>query len=170
MNIALIGLAGCGKSAAGKILAGFLKWDFVDTDEMVEKNAKQTIPEIFATRGESGFRSLESATLKDTLSQTQQVIATGGGVIIGAQNRRQLRENACVVYLTAPLSLLWDRLQNDPTPRPLLTDKKALADLAQQREKWYQQTAHLVTRQYETDTVIAVAEKIQAGLRHIITL
>ena len=63
-NIILVGYMGCGKSTVGKNLAKITGYDFIDTDEIIEKNQGKTISEIFAESGEEAFRQMETELLK----------------------------------------------------------------------------------------------------------
>ena len=58
-NLILIGMMGCGKSTVGRLAAEKLGLAFVDTDERIERASGRTIPEIFASEGEEGFRARE---------------------------------------------------------------------------------------------------------------
>ena len=58
-NLILIGMMGCGKSTVGRLAAEKLGLAFVDTDERIERASSRTIPEIFASEGEEGFRARE---------------------------------------------------------------------------------------------------------------
>lgn len=71
----------------GALLAGRLGWDFVDLDALVETRAGCPIAALFATRGEEGFRSLESECLREVAERTRVVIASGGGTPVGDANR-----------------------------------------------------------------------------------
>jgi shikimate kinase len=88
---------------------------------VVEQAAGQSIPEIFAREGEAGFRALETAVLNQLASWHSLVVATGGGVVGRPENWGHLRQGV-VIWLDAPEELLLQRLQADPTPRPLLAD------------------------------------------------
>ncbi|MBR4205413.1 MAG: shikimate kinase [Clostridia bacterium] len=112
-NIALIGMPGAGKSTLGRALARQLGRDFVDLDDEIVKAAGKPIPEIFAEDGEPAFRDLESACLAQISARSSLVIATGGGAVIRAENRRLLRQNSTAVLLRRPLGEL------DSNGRPL---------------------------------------------------
>ena len=75
----LIGYMGSGKSTVGEKLAAKLNYDFIDLDKLIESDYKQTIPEIFSTKGEKEFRAMEHNTLKRLLEKDNLVIACGGG-------------------------------------------------------------------------------------------
>ncbi len=98
-NIVLIGMPGVGKSTIGKVLAKELGKEFVDSDEEIVKNAGETIPEIFADKGEAQFRKIESAVIKDLSARQGLVLATGGGAVLNPQNIDLLKENGVILFL-----------------------------------------------------------------------
>ena len=59
MKIVLTGFMGTGKSVVGRRLAERLRLSFLDLDDLIEENAGISIPEIFASEGEPGFRRRE---------------------------------------------------------------------------------------------------------------
>ncbi len=105
-NLALVGMPGCGKSTVGRLFAEHSGRLFVDLDEEIEKEAGRPIPAIFAEDGEAAFRDLESSVLARFSKQSSLVIATGGGAVIRAENRRLLREHSVVLHRTRPLGQL----------------------------------------------------------------
>ena len=92
MTIYLCGFMGCGKSTIGKLLAQKTGLKFTDLDDYIEKTEKMSIPEIFASKGESYFREKEAKAVKD-LSAENSVVACGGGTIINDNSARIAREN-----------------------------------------------------------------------------
>ncbi|MFM7653720.1 MAG: shikimate kinase [Vulcanococcus sp.] len=147
LNVYLVGMMGCGKSSAGQHLAGQLGYRFLDADSSIEAVAGRSIPEIFASDGEAGFRDLEAAVLNQIAGWHSLVVATGGGVVLRPENWGQMRQGV-VVWLDAPEELLLQRLAADPTPRPLMAadDPGArLRDLLAQRRPLYAQAdLHIV--------------------------
>ena len=81
-NIALTGFMAVGKSAVGRTLARKLGRRFVDLDRMIEKSEGMRVQDIFSRKGESYYRQAERQALAEVLGQEEQVIATGGGVVI----------------------------------------------------------------------------------------
>ncbi len=141
LNIYLVGMMGAGKSAAGRPLAEALGYRFLDADTALEQVAGRTIPEVFASDGEAGFRALETAVLGQITGWHSLVVATGGGVVTQPENWGHLRQGL-VVWLDAPADLLLERLSSDPTPRPLMqaADREArLHALLDQRRPLYGQ-------------------------------
>ena len=98
-NIALIGMAGCGKSTVGQRLAQELGREFVDADTEIEKLAGKPIPRIFAEDGEDHFRRLETRALEALGKRSGLVIATGGGCVTREENYPLLHQNSRILWL-----------------------------------------------------------------------
>lgn len=130
MLIILTGFSGTGKSAVGPLVAKRLGWSFVDTDDIVEKQAVKSILQIFADEGEQAFRDLETDALHEACSRTKAVVATGGGAVLRAANRRMLAESGFVVCLEAWPETIYRRLTSrgdaEPLDRPLLASNDPL--------------------------------------------
>ncbi len=145
-NIVLIGLMGSGKTTVGKIIARKLCWEFIDTDSLiVEQAGGRSIPEIFASEGEAGFRRREADALRGLLGRRNCVIATGGGIITTQCNRPLLRHLGYIVWLEAPVTLLARRTSFNQD-RPLLqaSDPSArLQSLLAERMPLYKDLADL---------------------------
>ena len=145
-HIVLVGLSGTGKSTVAANLAERLGRPSLDTDRMVERRRGATVAEVFAREGEAAFREVESEVLAEVLAGPASVIATGGGAILAAGNRRLLRERATVVWLRADPDELERRVVASPESRPLLRDDPAAAlrRLAVERDPLYREVADLV--------------------------
>lgn len=153
-----------GKSAIGRTLAKKLRRRFVDLDRVIERAEGSKVREIFAHKGEAYFRQLEKQTLADVLEENNQVIATGGGVILEDQNLQILREKALLIGLSAEMDVLLARA-GDATKRPLLQGsnrREKIEDLLRQRAARYAQ-AH-VTIDTSNLTVDQVVKKIMGML------
>lgn len=134
---------GSGKSSVGRLLAPELGWPRFDTDELVRAELGMPIPAIFAQLGEEHFRTAESAVLARIDPAELAVIVTGGGVVLRAENVRRLRELGTVVWLTASLEVLQERLGRRKD-RPLLQTLDPAATIAAlhgQRQKLYEEAA-----------------------------
>ena len=147
LNLYLVGMMGSGKSTAGRHLAEQLGYRFLDADSSIEQVAGRSIPELFASEGEAGFRDLEAAVLNQIASWHSLVVATGGGVVTRPENWGQMQQGV-VIWLDAPDALLLQRLSADPTPRPLMQSEdpaQRLAELMGQRRPLYAQAdLHIV--------------------------
>lgn len=127
-NIVLIGMPGSGKTTVGGILARRMGRTLVDTDDMIRAQTGKTIPQIFEEQGEEGFRELESRAVAEAAGMTGVVIATGGGVVLRAENLRSLRQNGRLYFLDRPLEMLV------PTrDRPLSRTEDALKQRFEER-------------------------------------
>ncbi|MGN6733766.1 MAG: shikimate kinase [Candidatus Binatia bacterium] len=144
-NIALIGFMAVGKSAIGRTLAKKLRRRFVDLDRVIERAEGRKVREIFEHKGEAYFRQLEKQALAEVLEKNNQIIATGGGVILDDQNLQILREKALLIGLSAEMDVLLARA-GDATKRPLLQGsnrRETIEDLLRQRAARYAQ-AHVI--------------------------
>jgi shikimate kinase len=123
-NLVLEGFMGTGKSTVGPILAARLRWDFIDTDEIVEQEAGMAIKEIFAHHGEAGFRALERAACLRAASRAFTVIATGGGALLDPESRSALEASGVVILLTCDREALLARLEESARrgERPMLAE------------------------------------------------
>ena len=167
-NIALIGFMAVGKSAIGRSLATKLRRRFVDLDRVIERVEGSKVREIFERRGEAYFRQLEKRTLEEVLQAENQVIATGGGVILDDENLKLLREKALLIGLSAEVDVLLARAGVD-IKRPLLQGdnrRERVEDLLRQRAPRYAQahimidTSHLTVDQVVKKIIgILAAEK-----------
>jgi len=86
MNIFLTGMMGSGKSSVGQLLSKYLNSTFYDLDRGIEKRFNLSIKDIFQTYGESKFREVESELLIQTKKIENNIIATGGGILIHSEN------------------------------------------------------------------------------------
>jgi shikimate kinase len=163
--VVLVGFMGAGKSVVGRELATLLGTSFLDTDEAIEA-AAGPIPEIFASRGEAGFRALEAAIVVRELASLDaepKVLALGGGAVLDGDVRDALRGIAHVVWLTAPADVLWRRVSADPgDERPLAKDAGAFASLLTSREPVYREVATLVVDISDRDAARVAVELADA--------
>ena len=152
-DLILIGLMGSGKSSIGRRLAAHLSLPLIDLDATIVTESGLSIPEIFTQQGETGFRKLETETLRKAIAQ-HAVIATGGGVVLSQENRTLLKENnAPVVWLKAPPEFLATRIAGDAN-RPLIATGNALEklrELADIRDPLYEECADFVLPRDEMD-------------------
>lgn len=105
-NLILVGMPGCGKSTVGRLLADKTGKRFVDADLCIAEKAGMSIPEIFRTSGEEGFRQIETAVLADLGMQSGLVIATGGGCVTRKENYPHLHQNGRIIWLQRDIASL----------------------------------------------------------------
>ena len=135
----LLGFMGAGKSTIARNLAP----DFVDMDAMLEDRLGMPIARFFSEKGEAAFRQIEEEVLADLL-KTDQVISTGGGIVISPRNRALLKQNPDNIYLKADFETLYQRISADKdNQRPLFLNnsKEDLAAIFDERQAWYEEVA-----------------------------
>jgi shikimate kinase len=113
--------------------------------------------------GEVYFRQLEVQTINDVVDgrpQSHRIVATGGGLPCIEGMMQRLRGLGSVVYLSASMGELWNRLTVDPQAlqlRPLLwkSGRAGLERLIKIREPIYQMaTITLHTDGLDIDQVV----------------
>ncbi|MBE9468876.1 MAG: AAA family ATPase [Bacteroidetes bacterium] len=119
-KIAIIGFMGVGKTSIAKNLANELNYEFIDTDQIIEKNENQSITNIFKTKGEDYFRTKEKETLKNFLNKNKIVLSCGGGIIIDNENIKLLKKKFLVVWLFSSIETSIKRITDNS--RPLIND------------------------------------------------
>ena len=142
-NIVLIGMPGCGKSTVGKLLAQELNREFVDADAEIVKTAGMSIPEIFETQGEEGFRQIETQVLAKLGQKSCLVIATGGGCVTRSENYPHLHQNGTIYWLKRDITSL-------PTDGRPLSQAGMLEQMYQIRKPLYEQFADLTVENDST--------------------
>ncbi|HEX6577665.1 MAG TPA: 3-dehydroquinate synthase [Jiangellaceae bacterium] len=162
-NVVLTGFMGTGKTTVGRLLADDLGFEFVDTDQLIEQR-HGPIPDIFAHRGEEGFREIERAIAAELATKTGLVISTGGRMMLDPANVRALSANGRVFCLVATPEEVFERVTNDPSrvERPLLQvpdPRQRIVELMSERDRQYRRFPQLVT---DAMTPQDVARDLQA--------
>lgn len=135
----LLGFMGAGKST----IARSLDPNYLDMDALIEKRLGMSIAKFFTEKGEEAFRQVESEVLADLL-QRDQIVSTGGGVVVSQENRDLLKTNSDNIYLKADFETLYQRISTDKdNQRPLFLNnsKEKLAAIFQERQAWYEEVA-----------------------------
>ena len=78
-RIVLIGYMGSGKTTVGKALAKEIGLPFYDLDWYIESRMRKKVSQIFAERGEEGFRQIERNMLHEVAEFEDVVVSCGGG-------------------------------------------------------------------------------------------
>jgi shikimate kinase len=167
--IFLIGYRGSGKTSVARELASQLGFDWIDADDVVEREAGKTIAAIFADGGEAAFRDWETRVVEAISLKQRMVVALGGGAVLREENRQAICAAGPVVWLTASVDTILERVAADSTTasrRPNLTTAGGRAEieaLLAIRTPFYRQCATLVV-DTEGKTSAKVAEEIAANL------
>jgi shikimate kinase len=137
-NIVLIGIMGSGKTTVGELLARFMGFGFLDIDATIEKSQGQTIANIFAKRGEDGFRMVEKAQISALGSIRNHVISAGGGAVVDEDNWEALSKIGASVWLKTPATEIARRIVMSPDEirnRPLIADLVNIEDRIERQTK-----------------------------------
>ena len=135
-NIVLIGMPASGKSTIGRILEKKLGKKVFDSDKIIEKNAKKSIPDIFRDEGETAFRDMEADIIRTLSDKCGIIISTGGGSILRKDSVDNLKKNGRLYFIDRPLSQLI------PTSsRPLASTAEAIEKRFNERYGIYSSVA-----------------------------
>lgn len=124
IRIFLTGYMGAGKTTLGKALARHLRVAFIDLDWYIEERFHKTMGELFAERGEAGFRELERNMLHEAGEFEDVVISTGGGAPCFFDNMDYMNRTGQTVFLDVRPGVLFRRLRVAKQQRPILQGKK----------------------------------------------
>ena len=129
---------GCGKSTMGRAVSGLTGMLFIDLDNYIERRFHLSVKEIFAQRGEDGFRDIERRMLQEVADFEDVLVACGGGTPCFFDNMEYMNSRGTTVFLNTPIPRLHSRLMRGRHKRPLIANKndeelmefiqKALAD------------------------------------------
>lgn len=160
-NIYLIGFMGVGKSTVAKELAKLLDAQLVEMDQRIEEEQGMAITEIFERHGEPYFRDLETELLRALAREGKLVVSCGGGSVLRDENAAIMKEQGCIVLLSAAPKTVYERVKNS-TNRPLLNGNmnvEYIRGLMEKRRGRYESVADV---RIETDgkTIREVCEEI----------
>ncbi|MBR3472941.1 MAG: shikimate kinase [Prevotella sp.] len=148
LRIILLGYMGAGKTTVGHALAKELGIPFYDLDWYIESRMRKKVSQIFAEKGEEGFRTIEHNMLHEVAEFENVVMSCGGGTPCFFDNMEYMNQQAETVYLKARTDVLYDHLRMGRTERPLIKGKspqELKAFIEQQialREPFYSQAKH----------------------------
>lgn len=149
-NIILTGMPGSGKTSVGRALAKMMGREAIDIDDEIAQAAGRSIPEIFQSEGEAGFRARESAAIREAGKGTGKVIMTGGGAVLREENYAPLKQNGRIYQLSRDIELL------AMGGRPLSTGREALYAMQEQRAPFYARFRDVCV---ENDTTVEEAAR-----------
>ena len=150
MLLVLIGYRCSGKTSVGQCVASILKWQFIDSDAVIEERTGKSIEEIVGTDGWSAFRKEEEKAIKRFASLDKTVLATGGGTILNPANRELLIKHGILIWLQADITTIKNRMSRDgktASQRPGLTDMGSMEEIEAvllERTPYYQNAAAYV--------------------------
>lgn len=149
-RIILIGYMGSGKTTVGKALSKETGMMFYDLDWYIESRMRKTVSQIFAEKGEEGFRKIEHNLLHEVAEFEDVIISCGGGTPCFFDNMDYLNQQGDVVYLKATPETLYKHLLMAKVERPLLKDKTPeeliayITEHLKEREPFYGKARHIL--------------------------
>ena len=149
-RVIIVGYMGAGKTTVGRALAKELGMQFYDLDWYIEGRMRKTVPQLFAERGEDGFRQVERTMLHEAAEFEDIILSCGGGTPCFFDNMEYMNSRGDTVYLKASPEVLCAHLRMGKTRRPLLegkTPEQLLGFVTEQlarREQYYMQARHVL--------------------------
>lgn len=144
----LIGYMGSGKSTLGRLVSAATGVDFIDLDHYIENRFHRSVRDIFAERGEDGFRLIERSMLHEVASMEDVIVACGGGTPCFFDNMDHINSHGTSVWLEASLPVLHSRLMRGRHKRPLIAALDAeglqrfIVDGLEKRRFYYSKAQH----------------------------
>ena len=172
-RILLIGFMAAGKTTLGKALARNLGLQFVDLDHFIENRFHCSVSQLFAERGEEGFRQIERAMLHEVAEFEDVIIATGGGTPCFFDNMEYMNAQGTTVFLEASVDVIYTRLTIARTQRPLVAGKteeelrRYITYMLELRTPYYRQASHTFCANRLED-ICQVEESVKLFKKHIL--
>lgn len=123
VRVFLMGFMGAGKTTLGKALAKDLGVSFIDLDQYIESRFMKSVTQIFASRGEQGFREIESRLLREVGEFDDVIVSCGGSTPLIGDNMEYMLQHGQTVYLKCNNDTLLRRLKAARSQRPLIASK-----------------------------------------------
>ena len=136
-NIVMIGMPAVGKSTVGEVLAHKLRYDYLDSDDVIESREQKTLAQIIETHGLDGFLNAEEQHVS-SIECRKHVIATGGSVVYSQKIMDHFRKNSVIIYLYVDLDILLTRLTDMKSRGVAVGPGKSIKDLYDERTPLYE--------------------------------
>ena len=142
-SISLIGMAGAGKSSIGKKLANYLRFDFVDSDELIEINQNKSLQEVLIENGIQEFKKIEETAIL-SIKFNQIVLATGGSVIFSKKAMNYIKSNSLVFYLEVSFDDIINRIPDFSNRGFIKEADQTIQNAFNERESIYREFADYI--------------------------
>ena len=156
---------GAGKTEVGRALARRLGWPYEDFDAEIEAEEGASIFDIFETRGEAHFRSLEERVANKLLAQERVVLGSGGGWAAKPGRLDGLPPGTETFWLRVTAEEAVRRVSGEGGKRPLLAGSDAFEvaeRLLAERNSGYERA------DWTVDTVAVSVEDVAARIHEIL--
>ena len=164
--IFLVGFMGAGKTTLAKKLASKLGYQWIDTDQEIEKKEGVKVSEIFEVRGEAYFRALEKQLIDGLIHSEKMIVATGGGLPCFNNLMETLNQLGTTIYLERTPKELFQRVKQATNSRPLIAHKsdeellEYIESSMEKRREIYLQSNIIADRFSQTpEKIIALIQK-----------
>lgn len=152
---------GSGKTSVGKKLSSLVDYQFVDTDQWIEKREQKSISEIFELEGENRFRSIEHECFLEIVNMKNTVVSTGGGLPCHFNHIDLMNQHGISIYLEADASFLASRLLHHKNKRPLIADvededlPQFLGEILMERAAFYEKSKiHIDSKNLKASDIV----------------
>ncbi len=167
-RIIIIGYMGAGKTTVGKALSDATGMMFYDLDWYIETRMHKTVAQIFAERGEEGFRKIEYNMLHEVAEFEDVIISCGGGTPCFFDNIDYMNAQGQVVYLQAEPEVLYKHLLMGKTERPLINGMTADELISYIREQLSARESFYKKARYTFDvSLMDTRKKIQTTVSNL---
>lgn len=156
-GITLLGMPGSGKTTIGKLLANDLRLEFVDLDDLIQKETSISPNEYLEKYGDEKLTELEEK-ITLALNLNGKVFSPGGSLIYRDEAMKKVKRETTVVYLKVPFDILEKRITNLETRAIVGLKKHGFENLYKQRSPLYQKCADIILSVENEDS--DVVEKI----------
>ena len=138
-------MAGAGKSSIGKKLANYLKFNFIDSDQLIETSQKKSLQEVLVKNGIEEFKKIEEGAIL-SVGFTETVLATGGSAIFCKKAMNHIKSNSSVIYLEVSFEYIMDRIPDFSNRGFIKEADQTMKHAFSERESIYREFAdHIVT-------------------------
>jgi len=137
-------MAGAGKSSIGKKLANYLKFDLIDSDQLIEENQNKSLQEVLVDSGIKEFKEIEEAAILSVVFN-RTVLATGGSAIFSKNAMNHIKSNSSVIYLEVSYEDIINRIPDFSNRGFIKEDDQTIQNAFNERESIYREFAdHIV--------------------------
>ena len=158
-NISFIGMAGCGKTTIGKAISIKLSLSYVDTDQLIENEFKQSLENIKQSKGYKFVRQAEEGIILG-LSNDVEIISTGGSAVYSESAMSHLKSFSKIIYISTPLNIIKERIGNGQGRGFAAPDGMSIEEVYNERSPLYSKWAdETVNGSLSKDQLIKIISK-----------